>query len=114
MLNSFKYAFNGIKEALNSEHNLRIHFTISFLVLLLAYYLKLNNIELSLLIITIAFVIILELINTVVEKLVDMYSKEISEKARIIKDISAGFVLIGAITSVFVGLILFLPKLFGI
>jgi len=112
MLNSFKNAFNGIRDAIKSEPNLRIHFLASFIVVILAFYLKFNSTELSILFLTIFFVISLELVNTIVEKLVDMHSKEISEDARIIKDISAGIVLLGTIASTIIGSLLFLPKLF--
>jgi len=110
-LKSFRYAFNGVKDALKSEPNLRIHFLLSILVVILALYLKFDQKELSILVLTIFFVIILELINTIIEKLVDMHSKEISEEARVIKDISAGIVLLGAIASIIIASFLFLPKL---
>ncbi|EKE04978.1 MAG: hypothetical protein ACD_19C00427G0025 [uncultured bacterium] len=111
MVNSFRYAINGIKDALKSEPNLRIHFFASFLVFASAYYLKFDFKEFAILVLTISFVIALELVNTIVEKLVDMHSKEISEEARIIKDISAGVVLLGAIASILIAVFLFLPKL---
>lgn len=107
MVNSFRYAINGIKDALKSEPNLRFHFLASLIVILSANYLRFNTTEFAVLILIISFVIVLELVNTIVEKLVDMYSKEISEEARIIKDISAGIVLFGAITSVVIGFLLF-------
>ncbi len=110
-LTSFGYAVQGIKDAFKSEPNLRFHFLASFIVISFASYLKFNIIEFSILILTIIFIIALELINTVIEKLVDMYSKEISESARVIKDISAGIVLIGAFGSIIIGVLLFLPKL---
>lgn len=112
MLKSFKYAIHGIGDALKSEPNLRIHFLASILVLVSAYFLKFSFFEFSVLTLTIFFVIALELVNTIVEKLVDMHSKEISEEARVIKDISAGVVLLGAVASVIVGLFLFIPKIF--
>lgn len=111
MLKSFQYAFNGIKDALKSEPNLRFHFLASTIVIILAIYLKFNFVEFSVLILTIFFVITLELINTIVEKLVDMHSKEISNEARIIKDISASVVLLGATASLIIGCFLFLAHL---
>ncbi len=112
MLKSFQYAIDGIKDAFKSEPNLRFHFLASFILLPLAFYLKFSSIEFTILIMTIAFVITLELINTIVEKLVDLHSKERSEEARIIKDMSAGVVLVGAISAAIIGFILFLPKIF--
>lgn len=112
MQKSFRDAIRGIGDALKSEPNLRIHFLASILVTILAVFLKFNTTEFVILILTVFFVIILELINTVVEKLVDMHSLEISEEARIIKDISAGVVLLSAIMAITIGALLFLPKLF--
>lgn len=106
-LKSFQYAFRGIKDALKSEPNLRIHFLASIVVMIFAIYLNFNFTEFSILFLTIFFVISLELVNTIVEKLVDLNSKEISEEARVIKDISAGVVLLGAIASVIIGFSLF-------
>jgi diacylglycerol kinase len=112
MFKSFKDAFHGINDALKSEPNLRIHFLATILAIILAYYLKFNLTEFAVLTLTIFSVVILELVNTVIEKLVDMHSLEISEEARIIKDISAGAVLLSAIMAAIIGLLLFLPKLF--
>lgn len=110
-MKSFTYAFQGIKDALKSEPNLKIHFAIAILVIIFAKFLKFSNLEWAILILTIFLVITLEFINTVVEKLVDIVSPQISEKARVAKDISAAVVLLGAITSILVGLFLFIPKL---
>ena len=112
MLNSFKYAFNGIGDALKSEHNLKFHFFASLVAILLAIYLKFSLIEFAVLILTIFLVLVLEFINTAIEKLSDIVHPEQSEKIRVIKDISAGVVLLGAIASVAIGCLLFLPKLF--
>lgn len=111
MLKSFKYAVNGIKDALRSEPNLRFHFLATIVIFVIAILLKFNSVELTILVLTIFFVITLELVNTAIEQIVNLHSKEISEEARAIKDISAGAVLFGAITSVIVALFLFVPKL---
>ena len=111
MLKSFSNAFRGVTDALKSEHNLRIHFLASVLVFILAYFLKFTYLEFTILTLTVFLVIILELINTIIEKIMDITSPEISEKVRIIKDISASVVLLGAIASLIVGALLFIPKL---
>lgn len=110
-LKSFKHAFDGLKDAIKSEPNLRFHFLMALLVLVAAYILKFDLKEFTILVITISYVISLELINTLIEKIVDLHSKEISEAARVIKDISAGVVLLGAISSIIIGALLFLPKI---
>jgi len=110
MLNSFKYAGRGFLDALKSEANLSIHLLFGTVALIFAYFLEFTNSEFIILIITITSVITLELINTIIEKLVDMYSTKISEKARVIKDISAAVVLISSIVSIIIGALLFIPK----
>lgn len=112
MLNSFKYAINGIRDALKSEPNLSVHLLFGVVALIFAYFFKFTKLESIVLILTITLVITLELVNTIIEKLVDMYSKKISEEARVIKDISASVVFISSIMAVIVGAFLFIPKLF--
>lgn len=111
-LNSFKYAINGIKDALNSEPNLSVHMLFGVVALIFAYFMNFTNTEYMILIITVFSVIILELINTAIEKIVDLHSLKVSEEARQIKDISAAVVLLSSISAIAVGLFLFLPKVF--
>ena len=111
-LTSFGYAFSGLKTALKNEPNIRIHLLISLLAIILAFFLGFSPVEWIILAFTIAFVLILELINTTLEILVNIVSPEIKEEARIAKDISAAAVFIGALLSLVVGAFLFLPKVF--
>lgn len=108
---SFSYAISGIKEALVQEPNLRIHFVVALLAILLAVYLQLTNLEWIIVLFAISLVIILELINTVLEIIIDMTTNQMIQEARIAKDISAACVLISAILAVLVGVIIFLPKI---
>ncbi len=114
MFQSFKFAFRGVKDAFKSEPNLKIHLLASYLVLNLGYALNISFIEWAILVLTITLVLVLELINTVIEKTVDIASPKISEKARLIKDISAACVLLGSISSLVIGCIIFIPKLISI
>ena len=111
--NSFKYAFEGIKEAWKTEQNLKIHFIIMFLVIIAGFVFKITAMEWIVCLLLFALVISLELINTAIETTVDIAMPEINEKAKYAKDIAAGAVLFSAIISVIVGLIIFLPKIFG-
>ena len=111
-LTSFGYAFSGLKTALKNEPNIRIHLLISLLTIVLALFLGFSPVEWIILAFTIAFVLILELINTSLEALINIVSPEIKEEARMAKDVSAAAVLIGALLSVVVAGFLFLPKVF--
>ena len=111
--NSFKYAFEGIEEAWRTEQNLKIHFVIMALVIIAGFIFKISAMEWIICLLLFAIVISLELINTAIETTVDIAMPDINEKAKYAKDIAAGAVLFSAIISVIIGLIIFLPKIFG-
>lgn len=110
-LKSFVYAFNGIRVAICSQHNLWIHIIATFIVILFGILLSLNILEWCLVIFAIGFVIASEIFNTAIEFLVDHISPEYDKKAGLIKDIAAGGVLISAFTAAIIGLVIFLPKI---
>ena len=111
MEKSFYYAYQGLKTALYQEPNLRIHFTMALLALILGLILKLQTYEWLLLVFTIFYVITLELLNTVLEAVVNLVSPDIKPFAKVAKDVSAACVLLAAILSLIVGGVLFLPKI---
>ena len=114
ILYSFKYAFNGIISSIKKERNMKIHISIMTIVMLLGIILKIQKIEWIICIILFGLVISLEMINTSIEIVVDMVMPNKNENAKNAKDISAGAVLIVAITSLTIGLIIFIPKIYNI
>lgn len=110
IIKSFKYAIDGIKEAFQSEKNMRVHFAFTIIAIILGIILKLSSVEWAILTITIGLVLMLEFINTSLEQIVDIVSPEIKEKAKIAKDVAAAGVLISAIVAVLIGIFLFVPK----
>ena len=108
---SFGYAFKGIDGVIKHEPNMKIHVVVAILVVIMAFILKVSIIEWIILVLLIGAVLAAETINTTIENLVDMYTKEYDEKAKIDKDTAAGTVLILAITSAIIGLIIFIPKI---
>ena len=108
---SFGYAFKGIDDVIKHEPNMKIHVVVAILVVIMAFILKVSIIEWIILVLLIGAVLAAETINTTIENLVDMYTKEYDEKAKIVKDTAAGTVLIIAITSAIIGLIIFIPKI---
>lgn len=104
---SFRYAHSGLSHALLTQPNLVTHLVLGAIVCIAAWIAHFDHIEWAILILVIALVIILEMINTVAEAIVDLASPEFSDQARIAKDVSAGAVLVAAIFSIIVGLILF-------
>ncbi len=108
---SFSYAFSGLIHIFIYEANFRVHIFATIVTLVLAYLLNFNAYEWMILILTIGFVLVLEMLNTLIEELIDHLVKEHHEGAKIIKDIGAALVLTASIISLVVGLILFLPKI---
>lgn len=111
IMNSFKYALEGITNSFKSERNMRIHVVIMILVILAGIILKINKIEWMICILLFSIVVSGELFNTAIETIVDMVMPEKNEKAKIAKDISAGAVLVLAIGAAIIGLIIFIPKI---
>lgn len=109
--NSFSYAFQGVISAFKNEPSFRIQIAIAIISLILGYFLKLEKTEWLILVIVIFTVLILELINTTLEALVDIISPQIHPQAKVAKDVSAAAVLFSSILSVIVGVIIFLPKI---
>ena len=108
---SFKYAIEGINYSLNHDQNLVIHFIVALFVILASIFFKVNAFEMGILGIMILLVITTEMINSTMEKIVDLITKEHRVEAKIAKDVSAGMVLITAIGSVIVGFLIFMPHI---
>lgn len=108
---SFKYAFNGIRLFMVSERHAKIHLLAAIIVIILGWFFSISAIEWCLLIFAIGLVFVTEMINTSIEKITDKINPEYGKIAGLIKDISAGAVLISAITALCIGLIIFLPKI---
>ena len=111
LLNSFKYAFEGIWSAIKKERNLKIHIVIMFLVIVFGIIFNISKIEWFACILLFGGVIALEIMNTAIETTVDLITMEKNPKAKLAKDASAGAVLVMAIISVIIGLMIFMPKI---
>ena len=110
---SFKYAFEGIFAALKEEPNLKIHILISILVLILSYFLQISKQDWINIILIIGLVFAVELTNTAIEAAVDAFTDKEHLGAKLAKDISAGAVLVAAVTSAIIGIMIFMPYLNG-
>jgi len=108
LFESFNCAIEGFIYVVKTQRNMRLHFLIAALVIIASLFLNLEGVEMLVLIFTIALVLICEMINTAVEFLVDMITDAYHPLARIVKDISAGAVLISAAAAVIVGYVLIL------
>ncbi|MCD8511981.1 MAG: diacylglycerol kinase family protein [Bacillus sp. (in: Bacteria)] len=111
---SFVYASAGIRHTWQHEQNFRIHSLLTVIIFILAQFLKVPLIEQVVLAIVIGGVLALELINTAIERIVDVIFQKYDEQAKIIKDAAAGAVLVFSITAVVVGAFIFIPKILAL
>ena len=110
-LKSFVYAWEGIVSFIRSEHNAQIHLTATVLVLVLSVTLRLSQSESIAVVFSIALVWVTEMVNTAIEKAMDLVSREKHPQIKMVKDVAAGAVLVAAIAAAIVGCIVFIPKL---
>jgi diacylglycerol kinase (ATP) len=111
---SFTHAFRGIGILIKSTHNFWVHIFFAVIVILLSFILNISHIEWILIVFTIGFVMVSEAFNTAIEIDMDLTSPNYHPYARDTKDVAAGAVLISAITSIIIGLIIFLPKILAL
>ena len=107
LIASFNYAVEGIIHVLRTHRNMRLHFLAAVVVLVLALVLGVSRIELIVLLLSIAFVLIAEMINSAIEAAIDVATSSFDPLAKLAKDIAAGAVLIASINAVAVGYLVF-------
>ncbi|MBF0576315.1 diacylglycerol kinase family protein [Dysgonomonas sp. GY617] len=110
-LRSFSYAFNGLRTVVKEEHNARIHLIVSSIVIVCGFIFQISIIEWIILCFAIGFVISIEILNSAIENLADFVSPEYHNLIKKVKDISAAAVLVSTISSVVIGILIFLPKI---
>lgn len=109
---SINFAITGLLLATKSQRNFRIDLFIAMVVIVAGVFMSFSMIEFCILLLTIGFVFLAELLNTIVEFIIDAYfGNKYSTLAKMSKDISAGMVLISVVLAVIIGMLLFLPKL---
>ncbi len=113
-INSFRYAFKGLRYGFKNQVNIWIHLVAAILVIVFGFYFQISIGEWIALFLCIALVIGAELLNTAIEHLVDLVSPEYHPLAGKVKDIAAAAVLVFSIASAAVGLLVFVPHFFEI
>ena len=106
---SFRYAIEGVLTAF-SEQNMRVHLFSAIVVIVAGFLTGLSVLEWCVIVVVIGLVIAVEMLNTALERVVDLASPDIHPFAKQAKDLAAGAVLVIAIVSVIIGLLIFLPK----
>jgi diacylglycerol kinase (ATP) len=109
---SFRYAAQGVSYAFKTQRNFRIHLAIGAIALGLSVYFQLAAVSCAVISLTISLVLVLELLNTALEAVVDLtVGREFHQLAKIAKDCAAGAVLIAAIAALIIAAILLLPHI---
>ena len=111
LIKSFGYAFHGILHGFIKEANFRIHVVAGAIVTCCALLFHCSTTEWLVLLLNFGLVLSLELMNTALEKLCDLWSAGFNPQIKIIKDLAASAVLVAAICSAVSGLIIFVPKI---
>jgi undecaprenol kinase len=106
---SFYFAVTGIKTALQTERNMRIHLLVSIIVIGCSIFFSINQWEWLFVIVAIGGIFSLELMNSAIERVVDLITVEYHPLAKQAKDLAAGAVFIYAVIAVIIGIIIFLP-----
>jgi diacylglycerol kinase (ATP) len=110
-LNSVRYAIDGIKILLGTQHNARIQFFLGIAALLLSWWLDIGKLKFVIILLTVGMVWIAEAFNTVFEIMITILSPQYSAKAKRAKDVAASAVLMASLISATIGFIIFLPPL---
>ena len=108
---SVKNCLDGISYVTKNEKNFKREIALGIIALILSYILKIDKIEFIIILTMICLVLTAEIINTAIERTVDLVTKEYHELARIAKDVSAGSVLVTSTVALIIGIIIFMPKI---
>jgi diacylglycerol kinase len=114
LVKSFGYAIDGLKIVLFQEQTFRIFCFIAVFVIVLMFLLQVSFFEKLILILVITFLMTFELINSRIEEIVDVFQPNNDSKAKTIKDITAGAVLLASLGATIIGILIFLPRLIEI
>lgn len=110
--NTFKNARKGMRLAIRSERNIRVHLATALFVMLLGVFLGLDSVKICILLLTVAMVVSMEMINSAIEFSLDaVFHNRYSKLVGMAKDISAGAVMFVTIIAVVIGCLIFLPAI---
>lgn len=108
---SLPFALAGIWFAIKYNQNMRFHLLAGLVVVIASIYFKVTPFEMGILGVMILLVLCAEMINTAIEEMANLITKEHREEARIAKDVGAGMVLLTAMGSIIVAILIFVPHI---
>lgn len=109
-ISSFNYAIQGIISALKTEKNMKFHYLAALFVVVISLFFNISSIEFMLILFAITLVIFAEMINTAIERTVDLVVQDYNPIAKYVKDVSAGAVLLTAINAIVCAYLIFYNK----
>ncbi|PIR03005.1 MAG: diacylglycerol kinase [Candidatus Magasanikbacteria bacterium CG11_big_fil_rev_8_21_14_0_20_43_7] len=113
---SIMHAVRGITYVFRHEQNFRIQIYVSLAVYALTWVFSLKDSERVVIMLLMILIIVLELVNSAIEKFTDIVKPRLHDHVAIVKDIMAGTVLLSSIGATILGLHIFFPymiELFG-
>ena len=111
---SFRHAFRGLGFAIRSEVHVRIHLIATLAVIAAGLYFELSANEWCSIFLAIGLVIASEILNTAIERLVDIVRPEHDTAAGQVKDIASAAVLMAALAAAVVGVLVLGPRLLNL
>lgn len=111
-IRSIEFAFTGIKTVFDEERNMRKHVLLGIVAIIAGFVFRLSQMEWLWLLLSVFLVWIVEIVNTVFENVVDMFTDfHFHPIGKKIKDMAAGAVLMTAFFALIVAAIIFIPKI---
>jgi diacylglycerol kinase len=109
--NAVLFALQGIKQFISRDRNGKIQIVFGAIAIILGFTVSLTSFQWILVLFCIGLVISLEMINSAIERYCDLVTTDFHPGIKTIKDVAAGAVLMASITSLIIGLIIFIPAL---
>ena len=113
-VDSVKNCLDGINYVLANEKNFVREIILGICAILMSYFLQITRIEWIIVILLINFVLIMELLNTALEKVVDLYTTRYNEIAKVVKDVASASVFLMSLFSAVIGFLIFMPYIIEI
>lgn len=110
LLDSFGFALNGVRYCIKTQRNMRIHLIAALAVIMISLFTKIDRVDVIMLTFAISLVIICEMINTAIEKSIDLFTDEYHPLAKISKDVAAGAVFVAAGNAIVIGYLVFFNR----
>jgi diacylglycerol kinase len=114
LIKSFTYAWRGLFKTFHEEQNLQIQTVSGLIATALGLFFRISREEWLALILAIGLVLILEIVNSAIERVTDVLKPRINTYVKEIKDIMAAAVMLASITATIAGLVIFIPRIISL